>query len=84
MVGVDAPDSGASREWLRRYVKDVLMERFQQEAIYIKFVGPIEQMIVIQRRDPSLTRLFSDCGARIRRLALHNAGDRRLVDEVSI
>ena len=30
------------------YAKDVLLERFQQEAIYIKFVGPIEQMIVIK------------------------------------
>lgn len=48
VVEVDVPDSGASREWLRRYAKDVLMDRFQQEAIYIKFVGPIEQMIVIK------------------------------------
>lgn len=48
VVEVDVPDSGASREWLRRYAKDVLLERFQQEAIYIKFVGPIEQMIVIR------------------------------------
>jgi len=48
VVEVDVPDSAASREWLRRYVKNVLLERFQQEAIYIKFVGPIERMIVIK------------------------------------
>lgn len=48
VVEVDIPDSGDSREWIRKYSKDVLMERFQQEAIYIKFVGPIEQMIVIK------------------------------------
>jgi len=48
VVEVDVPDSSASRQWLRRYAKDVLLERFQQEAIYIKFVGPIEQMIVIK------------------------------------
>jgi hypothetical protein len=48
VVEVDVPDTGASREWLRRYARDVLMDRFQQEAIYIKFVGPVEQMIVIK------------------------------------
>ena len=47
-VEVDVPDTATSREWLRKYVKEILLRRFEQEAIYIKFVGPIEQMIVIR------------------------------------
>ncbi len=45
-VEVDVPDTEESRIWLRRYARNVLMARFEQEAIYIKPVGPIEQMIV--------------------------------------
>ncbi len=45
-VEVDVPDTVESRAWLRDYAKRVLMKRFEQEAIYIKLIGPIEQMIV--------------------------------------
>jgi hypothetical protein len=43
---VDVPDTPESREWLRAYARDVLRERFLQKAIYLKFVGPVEHLIV--------------------------------------
>jgi hypothetical protein len=46
LIEVDVPDTTESREWLRAYARDVLLERFQQKAIYLKFVGPIEHLIV--------------------------------------
>jgi hypothetical protein len=46
VLEVDVPDSAPSRTWLRSYAKKVLMKRFEQKAIYIKLVGPIEQIIV--------------------------------------
>jgi hypothetical protein len=45
-IEVDVPDTRESRQWLREYARRILIARFEQEAIYIKFVGPIEQMIV--------------------------------------
>ena len=48
VVEAIAPDSSESREWIRRYARDVLRPRFDQKAICIKFVGPIELMIVIK------------------------------------
>ncbi len=46
LIEVDVPDTEGSREWLRTYARDVLRERFRQKAIYLKFVGPVEQLIV--------------------------------------
>jgi hypothetical protein len=46
LIEVDVPDSMESREWLRAYARDVLRERFRQKAIYLKFVGPVEHLIV--------------------------------------
>ncbi len=46
LIEVDVPDSTESREWLRAYARDVLRERFLQKAIYLKFVGPVEHLIV--------------------------------------
>ena len=40
------PDTAESREWMRGYARDVLRERFRQKAIYLKFVGPVEHLIV--------------------------------------
>lgn len=42
LVEVDLPDTHENRDWLVSYAKNVLLERFQQKAIYIKFVGPVE------------------------------------------
>ena len=46
LIEVDVPDTDASRSWLRTYARDVLCRRFQQKAIYLKFVGPVEQLII--------------------------------------
>jgi hypothetical protein len=46
LIEVDVPDTTESREWLRAYARDVLRERFRQKAIYLKFVGPIEHLII--------------------------------------
>jgi len=43
---LDVPDTEAARAWLRAYARDVLCQRFRQKAIYLKFVGPVEQLIV--------------------------------------
>ncbi len=44
LLEVDVPDTARSRSWLRRYAETVLIERFEQEAIYLKFVGPVETL----------------------------------------
>ncbi len=46
LIEVDVPDTTESREWLRAFARDVLRERFRQRAIYLKFVGPVEHLIV--------------------------------------
>ncbi|SRR6266496_6061909 len=46
VIEVDVRDTTESREWLRAYARDVLRERFRQKAIYVKFVGPVEHLIV--------------------------------------
>lgn len=44
LIEVDVPDTEESREWLKTYAKGVLVPRFQQDAIYIKIVRPIETL----------------------------------------
>lgn len=46
MLEVDLLDTPQNRSWLKAYARDVLMERFQQKAIYVKLVGPIQTFIV--------------------------------------
>jgi hypothetical protein len=46
VLEADVPDTTQSRTWLRTHAKKMLLERFDQRAIYIKLVGPIEQIIV--------------------------------------
>lgn len=46
LLAVDAPDTAESREWLRAYARRVLLERFRQKAIYLKFIGPVHQLLV--------------------------------------
>ena len=46
LLEVDLPDTKESRDRLRAYAKDVLLGRFRQEEIYIKFVGPVEVLEV--------------------------------------
>jgi hypothetical protein len=46
LLEVDAPDTVDTRQWLRAYARDVLLERFRQKAIYLKFIGPVETLFV--------------------------------------
>ena len=46
LLEIDVPDTTASRAWLQAYARDVLCARFQQKAIYLKVVRPVEQLIV--------------------------------------
>jgi len=46
LLEVDVPDTGESRRWLRRYAQDVLIKRFRQKAIYVKFIRPVEDLLV--------------------------------------
>ena len=49
---VDIPNDAAAKRWLARYARETLLERLGQEAIYIKFVGPIEIDLVRVDRSP--------------------------------
>jgi hypothetical protein len=43
------PDARAGRElvdWLRGYARGVLLKRFRQKAIYLKFIGPVETLLI--------------------------------------
>ncbi|HEX9727360.1 MAG TPA: hypothetical protein VGA37_02505 [Gemmatimonadales bacterium] len=46
VLEVDIPEQSAAQRWLREYARDVLLPRFDQKAIYIKFVGPAEVTLV--------------------------------------
>jgi len=46
LIEGDVPDTTESRDWLRACARDVLRDRFRQKAIYVKFVGPVEHLIV--------------------------------------
>ncbi len=46
LLEIDLEDTAANRAWLRRYARDVLLARFRQRAIYLKFVGPVETLLV--------------------------------------
>lgn len=46
LLEVDFPDTAANRARLISYARDVLKKRFEQDAIYVKFVGPIESLVV--------------------------------------
>lgn len=48
LLEVDVPDTEKSRGWLKSYAKDVLLARFQQEAIYIKLVKPTETLEITE------------------------------------
>lgn len=46
LIEVDIPDTRNNRAWLKSYAKNALLKRFRQEAIYLKFVTPIETLMV--------------------------------------
>lgn len=46
LLEIDAPDTGAVLSRLKSYARRVLLRRFDQKAIYMKVVRPIEQILV--------------------------------------
>lgn len=46
LLEVDLPNTQENREWLIRYAKEVLLDRFCQDAMYIKFVEPVDRLLV--------------------------------------
>jgi len=48
ILEVDMRDTPENREWLKSYTRAVLLQRFRQRAIYLKFVGPIERLLVTE------------------------------------
>lgn len=50
VLEVDMVDAAEERQWIIDYARNVLLERFKQEAIYIKFVRFVEVEMVEVRR----------------------------------
>ncbi|MGH9365980.1 MAG: hypothetical protein ACRD1B_12070 [Thermoanaerobaculia bacterium] len=50
VIEIDMDDTAHSREALKRYVREVLLERFRQKAIYIKFVVPVDRLVVTEEQ----------------------------------
>ena len=48
LLEVDVPDTAESRQWRHTYARDVLIKRFRQKAIYMKFVRPVERLLVTE------------------------------------
>jgi hypothetical protein len=46
LLEVDVPDTAEARDWLRGYARGVLLKRFRQKAIYLKFIGPVETLLI--------------------------------------
>jgi hypothetical protein len=44
---VDIPDTAESRRRIETYARETLLKRFDQKAIYVRIVGPIETILVV-------------------------------------
>lgn len=54
LLEVDMRDTQANRDWLIGYIRDTLLDRFQQEAMYLKLVTGVERLVITKneiRRD---------------------------------
>src|SRR5437867_10204600 len=49
-IEVDIADTAEARTWIESFARTVLLQRFRQDAIYLKFVGPIETIVVIAQK----------------------------------
>ena len=45
---VDILDTEENRRWIKAYAKNVLLKRFRQDAIYLRFIGPVESLEVTE------------------------------------
>lgn len=50
VIEIDIEDTAESREALRLYVERVLIDRFRQKAIFIRFVVPVDRLVVTEVR----------------------------------
>ena len=50
VLEVDIPDTAEARAWFENYAETVLLRRFRQEAIYLKFIGPVQTTEVTMRK----------------------------------
>lgn len=46
VLEADMFDTEENRSWLKEYARDILLKRFEQEAIYIKFVRIVEVELI--------------------------------------
>lgn len=50
LLEVDIADTRGERARLVEYARQVLLRRFKQQAIYVKFVGPVDVLVVTEKR----------------------------------
>jgi hypothetical protein len=50
VLEVDITDNAATKLKIKRYAETVLLDRFAQDAIYLKFVPQVESEVVVCRR----------------------------------
>jgi hypothetical protein len=50
VIEIDMEDPTHSRRNLIDYVREVLLNRFRQKAIYIKFIVPVDRLVVTEEK----------------------------------
>ena len=50
VIEIDMEDTAHFRKSLMDYVREVLLERFRQKAIYIKFIVPVDRLVVTEEK----------------------------------
>jgi hypothetical protein len=48
VIEIDMEDTEHARGFVIRYVREILLDRFRQKAIYVKFVVPVDRLIVTE------------------------------------
>jgi len=46
LLELDMHDTKENRQWILRYAEKVLLKRFKQEAIYVRFVSGTESYLI--------------------------------------
>ena len=50
VIEIDFHDSPAMREALENHIRAVLVPRFEQKAIYLKYAFPVERSLIMERK----------------------------------
>ncbi len=66
LLEADLPDTAEARAWLGWYAHQVLLRRFRQKAMYMKFIRPIETIEVTHE---TVTHKSTASRAKVTRLA---------------